>query len=245
MVVEQLSGEASGRHRLVDAIGPMRIGQDRVLRYRFRHQLFQEYAYTLLDEVERPHFHARVATALESLVTGSRDMWLGELARHFEATTALGNPQEGVALTERGVDLYRGLAPPPIFWPLVLGMRSAVQAMAGELPRALELMDEAIAIWESTGMMPPELWVRRGDLLHTMRGDADPEVLELYERAAEGADALRLRLPGLRAHTRLVRIRRALGAEDDGSVELADLLDTFTEGHDEADVVVARDTLDA
>ena len=161
------------------------------------------------------------------------------------ATTALGNPAEGVALTERGVDLYQGLAPPPIFWPLVLGLRAGVQAMAGELEKALELMDAAIAIWEGTGTMPPELWVRRGDLLHAMRGDGDPEVLEMYERAAQGAQGLGLRLPGLRAHTRLVRLRRALGAEDDGSAELADLLDSFTEGHGEADVVAAKETLDA
>jgi len=94
-------------------------------------------------------------------------------------------------------------------------------------------------------MVPPELWVRRGDLLHAMRGDADPEVVELYERAAEGAHALGLRLVGLRAHTRLVRLRRSLGAEDDGAVELSDLLGTFTEGHDGADVVAARETLGA
>jgi len=81
--------------------------------------------------------------------------------------------------------------------------------------------------------------------LHAMRGDADPEVVELYERAAEGAHALGLRLVGLRAHTRLVRLRRSLGAEDDGAVELSDLLGTFTEGHDGADVVAARETLGA
>ena len=161
------------------------------------------------------------------------------------ATTALGNPREGVALTERGVDLYQGLAPPPIFWPLVLGLRAGVQAMAGDLLRALELIDAAIAVWDDTGMMPPELWVRRGDLLHAIRDDADPEVLELYERAAEGAHALGLRLPELRAHTRLVRLRRTLGVKDDGSAELAALLYTFTEGHDEADVTAARETLDA
>ena len=161
------------------------------------------------------------------------------------ATTALGNLQEGVALTERGVDLYQGLAPPPIFWPLVLGLRAGVQAMAGDLQKALEFMDAAIDIWWDTGMIPPELWVRRGDLLHAMRGVADPEVLDLYKRAAEGAQELGLRLPGLRAHTRLVRLRRAVGVKEDGSADLADLLDTFTEGHDEADVAAARETLDS
>jgi hypothetical protein len=40
-------------------------------------------------------------------------------------------------------------------------------------------------------------------------------------------------------------LRRALGAEDDGSAELGNLLDSFTEGHGEADVVAAKETLDA
>ena len=47
------------------------------------------------------------------------------------ARTALGEPEEGVALTEQGVDLYQGLAPPPIFWPLVLGLPAEVHARPG------------------------------------------------------------------------------------------------------------------
>ena len=161
------------------------------------------------------------------------------------AVAALDDPQAGMALTEHGVDLYQGLAPPPVFWPFLLGLRAAVHAMAGDLPKALDLANEAFAIMEGSGTVPPDLLVRKGDLVQAVRGTEDPEVRELYERGAELATGMGLRLPALRAHTRLVRLRRALGDEDDGSAALAELLATFTEGLGEVDVLAARETLDA
>ena len=91
------------------------------------------------------------------------------------ARTALGEPERGTQLTEQGVALYQGLAPPPVFWPLVLGLRAGVHAMAGNLPRALELVDEAITIWEPMGVVPPELAIRRSELLVGLNGPDDPE----------------------------------------------------------------------
>lgn len=159
------------------------------------------------------------------------------------ARTALGEPEEGVALTEQGVDLYRGLAPPPIFWPFVLGLRAGVHAMAGDLPKALELVDEATAIWEAYGMIPPELAIRRSDLLIAMGGPDHADAERLLEQAAQDALALGMRLSELKARTRLLQLRRARGSEADGAPELANLLGTFTEGHDEIDVIAARETL--
>lgn len=161
------------------------------------------------------------------------------------AVAALDDPQAGMALTEHGVDLYQGLAPPPVFWPFLLGLRAGVHAMAGQLPKALDLTNEALAIMEGSGTVPPDLLVRKGDLVHAVRGPEDPEVRELYEQGAELAMAMGLRLPALRAHTRLVRLRRAMGDTDDGSAALADLLATFSNSPDEADVLDARETLDA
>lgn len=161
------------------------------------------------------------------------------------AVAALDDPQAGMELTEHGVDLYQGLAPPPVFWPFLLGLRAGVHAMAGELPKALDLANQALAIMEAGGALPPDLWVRKGDLVQAIRGIEDPEVRELYEQAAEVAPTMGLRLPALRALTRLVRLRRALGDGDDGSSALADLLATFTQGKDEVDVIAAQATLDA
>ena len=161
------------------------------------------------------------------------------------ARTALGDPERGVVLTEQGVQLYQGLAPPPIFWPMVLGLRAGVHAMAGDLPRSLELVDEAIAIFEPMGLIPPEMAIRRSQLLVGLNGPDDPEAARLLEGAIETAGQLGLRLSELEAQTRLVQLRRALGRVDDGAAALADLYDTFTEGLEEAKLVAAREVLDA
>lgn len=92
---------------------------------------------------------------------------------------------------------------------------------------------------------PPELLVSRGDLLQAMSSPEDPEVLETYQRGLAQAQKYGLRLPELQARTRLVQLRRALGHEDDGTAELAALLETFTEGAGEADVMAAWATLEA
>ena len=158
------------------------------------------------------------------------------------AITAMGDPETGVSLTEQSVTIYQGLAPPPIFWPLVLGLRASVHAMAGEMQEALDIVDEAVAIMGD--IAPPELFVNRGDLLQATLGPEHPEVLETYQRGLAQAQGFRLRLPELQAHTRLVRLRRALGHEDDGASELAALLETFKEGAGEADVMAARAVLE-
>ncbi|MDJ0961752.1 MAG: adenylate/guanylate cyclase domain-containing protein [Acidimicrobiia bacterium] len=160
------------------------------------------------------------------------------------ALTATGDGERGVALTEQGVELYQGLAPPPIFWPLVLGLRADVHAMAGNLPASLELVDEGIGIWEEFGLLPPDFAIRRSDLLLAMDGSI-VEAERFLEDGIAAASGLGMRLPELRARTKLVRLRRARGAEDDGASELASLLGSFTEGGDEADVIAAKDVLRA
>lgn len=76
-----------------------------------------------------------------------------------------------------------------------------------------------------------------------MDGPDYAEAEQLLEQAAEDARALGMRLSEVKARTRLVQLRRAHGTEGDGAPELADLLGTFTEGHDEVDVVAARRAL--
>ncbi|NNL70734.1 MAG: AAA family ATPase, partial [Acidimicrobiia bacterium] len=158
------------------------------------------------------------------------------------ARTALGEPEIGVKLTESGVELYEGLAPPPVFWPFVLGLRASVYAMAEDPAAALELVDQAIAIWEPGGVVPPELWVRRADLLRMIHGPTD-EVEELYERGATVAAGLDMARWELRARTRLVALRREQRPGDDGLTELAELVATLAEGHDDDDYRAAQELL--
>ena len=168
-------------------------------------------------------------------------LW-GTLAKVLEGVslTALGQAEEGLALTESAIDLYRGLSAPPIFWPLVLGLRAAVHALAGHLERALELVDEALAA-DVEGSDPDHL-AMKGDFLLML---ADPETAEhAYLSAIDSARARSQRLPELKARTRLVTLRRMTGGED-GMNELASLYSTFDEGLDEFDLVRARELLDS
>ena len=83
-VVRNLSGELSKEHRLVAAQRLERKGAQSHSRYRFRHQAFQQYLYSRLDDVERVQLHTAVGQALETLHGGSRDDIAVQLARHFE-----------------------------------------------------------------------------------------------------------------------------------------------------------------
>ena len=157
--------------------------------------------------------------------------------------TALGDVETGLVLTEAGVEFYKGLTTPPVFWPLVLALRSGVHAMAGDPKRALELVDEAITAAEAGGALPPEIWVVRADLLR-MVSDADPDVAEeLYLRAQAESHQLGLRLTELKALSRLVQLLREQGRTPDRSDELAAVYDAFTEGFDEHDLKTAKEIL--
>jgi DNA-binding SARP family transcriptional activator len=70
-------------HRLVDAEGVDRLGERRLTRYRFRHNLMQVYLYERLDEVQRIYLHEDVANALELLYGEDVERIALQLAHHF------------------------------------------------------------------------------------------------------------------------------------------------------------------
>lgn len=170
----------------------------------------------------------------------------GTLARVLEgvARAAMGEPDEGLAMTEAAVDLYQGLTPPPAFWPFVLMLRGAVHAMSAHPERALELLDEAGAAVGSLGLDPPALRAMRGDVMRLLR-TPDPEAIEAeYRRAIEVGMATGLRLGALSGATGLVTLLRAAGRTPDGSAELAAIYRSFTEGQAEQPLVAARALLE-
>jgi predicted ATPase/class 3 adenylate cyclase len=156
--------------------------------------------------------------------------------------TALGEPEQGLALTDAGIDLYQGLTTPPIFWPLILGLRAVVHGMAGQPQRAIELIDEAIDLGGNQGVAV-EFSVYKGDFL-MMIPEPDPDGAEqVYLEALEMSRGWGQRLPELIALTRLVGLHRQTGRARDRTDELAALYATFTEGLDEHPLVEARELL--
>lgn len=85
-LVRLLSGELQNQHRLVRAQGVDRVGNHRLSRYRFGHNLFQTYLYERLDAVTRAHLHEAVGIALETLYQDQEDrnLVVGALAYHFQ-----------------------------------------------------------------------------------------------------------------------------------------------------------------
>jgi predicted ATPase/class 3 adenylate cyclase len=159
------------------------------------------------------------------------------------AMANLGDPDTGLAMSEQGIELYHGLTTPPVFWPDLLRLRAQVHSIAGQSERALELIDEALAIGGPEDVTNPEFHIVKGDVLMSFP-DPDTEAVEKeYLVAARGAGAGGFSLVELQALTRLVDLRREMGKSPDGSDELASLYSTFTEGLEERDLVAARELL--
>ena len=82
-LVRQLSDELARQHRLVEATGVERIGDQRISLYRFTHRPVQTYLHRSLDRVERAYLHEDVARLLEDLYTDRLDVIALQLANHY------------------------------------------------------------------------------------------------------------------------------------------------------------------
>ena len=139
---------------------------------------------------------------------------------------ALGNPDEGLALTEQGLARYTNLRTPPVFWTQVLGLRAQALAFAGRVPEALDTLAEAIRIAgedDPFDLIP--LLIGRADL-QLASGDRTSAEASL-EHALAAARSIRARMPELGAALRLAQL------DPDSPERVAAVRavsDTFTEG---------------
>ncbi|HEX9856130.1 MAG TPA: adenylate/guanylate cyclase domain-containing protein [Acidimicrobiia bacterium] len=216
-----------------------RIDHPYSIAYALYHNAFLALDRGRFDEcLERVHELAIVANENDYVVWST-------LATVLEgvSATALGRVEEGLAMTEAAIDLYKGLTTPPVFWPLILSLRGMVHAMAGKRGPALAFIDEAIGTGPPETVMSPELWNIKGDILR-MLPEADLDgAEEAYLSCLRESRARSLDLSALRGSIRLVGLRRETGRTPDGSDELASLYASFSEGLYERDLVVARDLL--
>ncbi|HEX6219854.1 MAG TPA: hypothetical protein VF115_02045, partial [Acidimicrobiia bacterium] len=79
----------------------------------------------------------------------------------------------------------------------------------------------------------------RADVMLLMEDPDLPMVESLYETAIETTRQFGLDMVQLQASTRLVSLRRRMGAHPDGSDELAAVYASFQSGQDEPDLVAA------
>jgi tetratricopeptide (TPR) repeat protein len=171
-VIRRLSDDLQRRHRLVSALGLVELGHLRLSLYRFLHNLFQQYLYSSLDEVERAYLHRDVGEVTEALFAERTEEVAAQLARHFEES---GIPAKAAA--------YR----------LQAGNRaqrmSAHEEAATHLARGLELV---ASLPPSAERMQLELSLLTslGTALIPMRGYASPEVAQAFARGRELCRAL-------------------------------------------------------
>ncbi len=165
-LVVRLDHEGNQRYRLVQELGIARVGGHRLSIYRFRHNLFQRYLYSVLSESRRAFLHEDVATVLEALYAEESGEIAVELAGHFQAAgvparaiphlhraaqraSQLAADDEAIELLTRGLEL---LAPLPataehrrqaLVLQIALG---TAQGNAGHITTALATFQLAAAL---------------------------------------------------------------------------------------------------
>jgi predicted ATPase/class 3 adenylate cyclase len=164
------------------------------------------------------------------------------LALQGAAMTGLSRAEAGLARVDQGISLYEGLKTPPVFWPLLLSVRTRAFALGGRPTDGLPLIDEAIEMTGEDNLLYPEFALLKGDLLLAL---ADADGAEPWFQSAFAAAAdLGARMPQLRAATRLTRFGRGAGKRAEGADVLLGVYETFTDGFDTPDLVEARAVLD-
>ncbi len=166
------------------------------------------------------------------------------------AQVGLGQVATGLARIGEGMVAYQGLVAPPVFWPLLQFVSAGASLIGGRPADGLGPIETAIALTTSGGgpgsILAPEMRLLRGDILAAIEGGAGAgsAAEAAYEAALEEARRLGVRMSELRAATRLARTAPP-ESRPRRHHDLRSVYDTFTEGFTTADLIEAREVLDA
>jgi adenylate cyclase len=155
----------------------------------------------------------------------------------------MGEREDGLAQIADGLDQYRGLRTPPVFWPLVRYMQAAAHVDARKPDAGLPLIREALELAGEDEVLAPLFHIVHGDLL-LLASDADAAEAA-YERARDNAVRFGARLPHLRAATRLAGLEAEPATRDARLAVVRELVAAFDEGLDTADLIDARALIEA
>jgi hypothetical protein len=166
------------------------------------------------------------------------------------AQTGLGRAEEGLANIRMGMSLYQGLRSPPIFWTMLQFIDAAASHRAGRPGdglRPVEAAIEVMSVGQGTTLLP-EFQILKGDLLLALAASdpsLGPEAERWLQLGFDRARDLNARMSQLRAATRLCRVRLGTVGHEAAARTLGSVYATFTEGSGIADLLEARDLLDA
>ena len=150
------------------------------------------------------------------------------------AAAALGIGHEGLRWVSEGLERYRGLRTPPVFWPFLLQVRARACQRAGEIEAGLESAREGLAMAPHVA----DLHIVHGDLL---LGASDPVGAEAaYVAGLAAASGWGARTPELRAALRLCQLEAPDVMLDGRLARLRSVYETFGEGLESPDLDAAR-----
>lgn len=150
--------------------------------------------------------------------------------------------EQGLALIEQGMNAYRGLKTPPVFWPLLLQLCARAYNTALRPEDGLPLIDEAIAIasTDSATTLASEFLILKGELLLVLSSNNAVEAESWYQQAVNNAKEVHAPMLELRAALRLSRLWQGQGKTEQARKLLNDAYANMTEGFTAADLKEAR-----
>jgi predicted ATPase len=162
------------------------------------------------------------------------------------ALAELGEPEVGIERMRQGLEAQQAISTREDF-PVLFDMLGAAYAAVGRAPQGLEVVDQALAETERSGLSywTAELHRRRGEVLLALSPEHEAEAEARFRQALEVARAQQARSLELRAAMSLARLERGRGRAEAAHALLAPVHAWFTEGFDTADLKDARVLLEA
>jgi predicted ATPase len=190
------------------------------------HELARESAHAVLELAESHGF--QIWSAVGSCLRGA-------------ALVNLGSVEQGLTLIEYGLNAYRGLKTPPVFWPLLLHLCAGAYGTASRPADGLSLLDEAIESGSSSkssssDSLIAEFLILKGDLLMALASDNTVDAESLYQSALNSSHELGAAMPELQAGIRLSRLWQSDGKSEQARELLTSAYSQITEGFTTADM---------
>jgi predicted ATPase len=187
------------------------------------HETARESAQAVLELAEAHGF--RIWGAVGSCLLGA-------------AMVGLGSAETGLALIEGGLNAYRGLKTPPVFWPLLLHLCAGAYGAASKPQVGLQMMNDAIEIGSSSPArtLASEFLIVKAELLLMLSSGNAAEAEVLYQQAVLNAREVHAPMLELRAAMRLSRLWHEQGNKGQAQRVLNEAYSRMAEGFTTADL---------
>jgi predicted ATPase len=154
------------------------------------------------------------------------------------ALVGQGSTEKGLVLIEQGLDSYRGLKTPPVFWPLLLHFCAGAYGMASKPEAGLPLISEAIEIGSKTAgkTLASEFMILMGELLLAHSPANAVEAETLFQQGVLTAQEVHAPMLELRAALKLSRLWHGQGKDEEARKLLGAAYSKMTEGFTTADM---------